>query len=223
MSEALVWRLVPERATDEEVAAARALLAPEEREKADAFAREVDRRRSALVRAALRRAVGGALGLDPARVRLATGPRGKPLVADDPGLHVNASHTDALALVALSRAGPVGVDVERRRGDVEALDLARRYFAPAEAARLAALPAGERAGAFLRLWTRKEALLKAAGQGLGGGLDVATGDGPGWAAVDAPGLGAFWVSDLEVGAGHVAALAVGREACAAPLVVWVSP
>lgn len=221
MSEALVWRLAPEAATEAEVAAARAVLAPDEREKADGYVREVDRRRSALVRAALRRAAGGALGLDPAAVRLTVGPWGKPLVEDDPGLHVNASHTDGLALVALTRAGPVGVDVERLRGDVEALDLARRYFAPGEAERLAGLPADAHAGAFLRLWARKEAVLKAAGRGLGGGLDVSTGDGPGWAAVDAPGLGACWVSDLDVGPGHAAALAVGRETCAPPLVVWL--
>lgn len=222
MSEVLVWRLVPERATDDEVAAARALLSPDERARADAFAREVDRRRSALVRAALRRAVGEALGVDPRRVAFTVGPWGKPAVADHPGLHVNASHTDDLALVALTRAAPVGVDVERVGRPVEALDLARRYFAAGEAEAIAALREPARTRAFLRLWTRKEALLKAAGRGLGGGLDVPTGDGRGWAAVDAPGFGSFWVTDLDVGGEHVGALAAVRATPAPPRVVDVA-
>lgn len=221
MSELLLWRLVPERAGHDEVAAARALLDPDERARADAFVREVDRRRAALVRAALRRAAGGALGLDPRQVAFTCGPWGKPAAAQDPGLHVNVSHTDELALVVLTRAGPVGVDVERAGRPLEVLDLARRYFAPAEAEALAALPDVARPRAFLRLWTRKEALLKAAGRGLGGGLQAATGDAPGWSAVDAADLGAFWVSDLDVGPRHVAALAVGQQTCAPPLVVEV--
>lgn len=201
-----VRRLVPERASDEEVCAARAVLSADEVARADAFVREAPRRRFALVRAALRRAIAPD---DPAGARLAVGPWGKP---EADGVFVNVSHTEGLALIATTRAGPLGVDVERVRADLEVLDLSRRYFAPREADALLALAAAARPRAFVRLWTRKEAVLKAAGRGLGGGLEVDTGDAPGWARVDAPGLGAFWVRDLDVGPDHAAALAV---ACAA--------
>lgn len=220
MAEVLVWRLVPERATEDEVREARALLSPPELERADAFVRAVDRRCFALVRGALRRAVAGALGGDPASVAFTEGPHGKPAVAGAGDLHVNVSHTDGLALLALGRDAPLGVDVERARDDVNALDLARRYFAPAEADALEALPAPERPRAFLRLWTRKEAVLKASGRGIGGGLTVpVTGDARDWTTVVSPDLGPFWLLDLDVGPDHVAALAVAPETCAPPLVV----
>lgn len=223
MSEVLVWRLVPERATDDEVRAARALLSPDELARADAFVRDLDRRCFALVRAALRRAVAGALGLDPGAAAFSEGPYGKPAVAGADDLHVNVSHTDGLAVLALTRAAPVGVDVERVRDDVNALDLARRYFAPAEADGIAALPQADRALAFLRLWTRKEAVLKASGRGLGGGLAVDVGgDGRDWTTIVSPDLGPFWLIDLDVGPEHVAALAVAPETCAPPLVVFSS-
>jgi 4'-phosphopantetheinyl transferase len=197
-----VLRLVPETAAPAAVEAARALLDPAERARADAFARPLDRARFTVVRAALRRAVGAATGVAPAQVRLLPGPHGKP---EATGVHVNVSHTDGLALVALSPAAPVGVDVERRAPSPRDADLADRYFSPAEAARVRAAP--DPGAAFLRLWVRKEAALKATGRGLGGGLEVEVGDGSagGWAVL--PGL---WLTDLEVGPGHLAALAVAR-------------
>lgn len=198
-----VRRLVLERATDEEAGAARALLSDDERARADAFKREVHRRRFALVRAALRRAVSPE---DPASVRFREGPWGKPEVD---GLHVNVSHTDGLALIAATRVGPVGVDVERVREDLETLDLSRRYFARREVDALVALDPRARARAFVRLWTRKEAVLKAAGRGLGGGLEVDTGDADArWSRVEVTGLGGFWVRDLDVGPDHAAAVAI---------------
>ncbi|HVI24914.1 MAG TPA: 4'-phosphopantetheinyl transferase superfamily protein [Xanthomonadaceae bacterium] len=105
-------------------------------------------------------------------VALARDARGRPRLAQGDA-DVNWSHSGALLLVALARAGRVGVDVERQRPRPRALALARRFFAPAEADWLQALPAAAREGAFVRLWCAKEALLKAHGHGLSFGLHKA--------------------------------------------------
>ena len=98
------------------------------------------------------------------------GPQGKPFAPMLPDLHFNLSHAGADVLLAFARVEPVGVDLERvdRRVEVEAI--AERHFAPAEAAALARLAPGRRREAFLDLWTRKEAVLKAVGAGLSYGL-----------------------------------------------------
>ena len=91
------------------------------------------------------------------------GEHGKPSLPDSP-VHFNLSHTRDLALAAFSRTAPVGVDVERldRRADVE--NLALRYFHPAEREQMTGDPDPSRA--FMRVWTAKEALLKARGWGI---------------------------------------------------------
>lgn len=205
----LITRVVPEAVSDDELAAARALLTAEELARGAGFAREEDRRRFQVVRAALRRGVGAATGVPPARVELRTGPWGKP---EADGVHVNASHTDGLALMALTRAGPVGVDVEQveRATRSDELELARRFFRAAEADALQAVPAPERPRAFLRLWTRKEAALKAWGRGVSGGLDrVDVREvGPGWTRLPVEEGGPVWVRDLDLGASFLGAVAV---------------
>lgn len=80
------------------------------------------------------------------------------------------SHSGERLLLALGRDVVLGVDLERSRPRPRALELAARYFAPAEAARLRALAPAQREPAFLRLWCAKEALLKAHGRGLAFGL-----------------------------------------------------
>lgn len=101
--------------------------------------------------------------------------RGKAHVRGD-HVHFNVSHSgDALAL-AISRSQPLGIDLEHRRRPRRVLELAKRFFAPHEARMLSRLPETERQIAFLRLWTRKEALVKAEGTGLSGGLHRAVFD-----------------------------------------------
>lgn len=98
------------------------------------------------------------------------GAQGKPFAPELPELHFNLSHAGADVLLAFARAEPLGVDLERldRRVAVDAI--AERHFASAEAAALARLAPGPRRAAFLNLWTRKEAVLKAVGAGLSYGL-----------------------------------------------------
>lgn len=110
------------------------------------------------------------LGAVPADLPLRRDGHGRPrlALADH---DCNWSHSGAHLLVALGRGVDVGVDVELARPRPRALELARRYFHPDEAAELAAVAGDDRSAAFLRLWCAKEAVLKAHGRGLAFGLD----------------------------------------------------
>jgi 4'-phosphopantetheinyl transferase len=130
-------------------------------------------------RAPLRGLLGTYLGRAAAGVVLAEGAHGKPELADTVAggqsgsgraLEFNWSHSGAYALVALSSGPALGVDVERLGRKLPALELARRYFDPAEAKVLASLPPSVRGHAFMGLWCAKEAVLKSAGEGLSFGL-----------------------------------------------------
>lgn len=121
-------------------------------------------------RAPLLRLLGTYLGRDPAAVHLVPGEHGRPALAEASALDFNWSHSGHLALVAVARGITPGVDIERLRPRPRAWALAQRYFTPAEAAALSRLAPQEREVAFLRLWTAKEAVLKALGHGLSFGL-----------------------------------------------------
>jgi 4'-phosphopantetheinyl transferase len=153
---------------DVELAAhARDVLSPDERAGVAAMHFAHDRRRRAAARAALRLAAAAALGRDPATVPLTRDAHGRPVVAGG-ALHVSLSHSGPVGAVALA-GHPVGVDVEHLRADRDELAIARRWFTPAEARLVEAGP--DRAASFGALWTAKEAVLKALGTGLAGGLD----------------------------------------------------
>ena len=118
--------------------------------------------------------LGRMLGVNPTELVLAYGSHGKPHLA--PGKHpadwhFNLSHSHGLALLAVTRLGEVGVDVEQVRPMREMLGIAQRFFSKREQAALAALPEAEAPEGFFNLWTRKEAWLKATGSGIGGGLE----------------------------------------------------
>jgi 4'-phosphopantetheinyl transferase len=156
-------------------------------------------------RAIVRAVLGGLLGRPAKEVELLASERGKPGLArsPDPPLYFNASHSRTHILVALSRVGDLGVDVE----DTGAVDerVIRRSLSDEEYERLAHLDGDERAAAFLRLWTVKEACAKATGVGIGIGMRtvVATLDGSGrWRDY-------LWES-LDLGPGLAAALAIRR-------------
>ncbi len=144
----------------------RALLSADERERAGRFRFGRDRDRFVSGRAALRRLLGDRLGVAPADIEIAYGAAGKPYVAGA-SVQFNVSHSDDVALIAIADGvRALGVDVEVPRPGFGGVDIARQFFAPGEVARLLAQPAEERDDAFLRCWTRKEALLKAHGGGL---------------------------------------------------------
>lgn len=166
--EAQLWfaRLDP---PEEEVAACRAVLSPAERFLAGRKVTDELKRRAIVSRGFLRRALGAALGRDPAEVPIALGEKGKPHLAergDSARLDFNLSHTGDLWLLALVAAGPVGVDLESPRDETDWDALTERYFSEAERAAFAELPSQRRKEAFFRIWTQKEAFLKARGSGL---------------------------------------------------------
>jgi 4'-phosphopantetheinyl transferase len=149
-------------------------LSEEERVRGLRFVRPRDRRRFVICRGTLRVILGRLLEIPPARVRFRPGPGGKPELAPGgeaeglPVLRFNVTHSDELALIAVSLGRELGVDLERIRTISEAERIVESYFTPAELAQFRGIPGPEHARAFLRGWTRKEAVLKAQGVGLAG-------------------------------------------------------
>ena len=139
-----------------------ARLTAEEQSRALRYKIAKAREQFAIGRGLLRGLLGECLGLPPAAVPLAYLPSGKPVLACEPGLHFNVTHTDGVAVIALARRR-VGVDVERVRPIADPDGLVKRYFSRAEAAAFRALPAHHRQAGFFRGWTTKEAVIKAAG------------------------------------------------------------
>lgn len=125
---------------------------------------------AAAARALLGRLLARYANLDQPPLIARTG-RGKPYAPALPGIDFNLSHARDHVLIGIARAQPLGVDLERIDRKLDAHDLARRFFAGREADALDALPEAERAMAFLKLWTCKEAVLKALGAGISFGLD----------------------------------------------------
>lgn len=128
----------------------------------------------AMTRRALRRILAQMLDCAPAEVRLTTGWNGKPALAPRPGRAVpffSVSHSGDHALIATSLSGELGVDLEAETPRRNGLRIAARFFAPAEVEALHALPEDRQGDAFTRLWTLKEAVIKATGEGLARRLD----------------------------------------------------
>jgi 4'-phosphopantetheinyl transferase len=147
-------------------------LPAEEHRQAERFRNPAAQRSYVLAHAALRQLLAARLNVAPAEISLRTGHHGKPELSAplENRLSFNLTHSGELALVAISNSTEVGVDVERLRPLPDAGRLATRFFTPAESAALDQVPEAERASAFFRLWTRKEALLKATGIGIAQGL-----------------------------------------------------
>jgi 4'-phosphopantetheinyl transferase len=189
---------------------ARLLLDEAERARLGRFRRPEDAARFLAAHALARVVVGRALDIAPATVGFTArcphcgGPHGKPTVADAPGLQLSWSHSGGWVVAAVAHGAPVGVDVERLRPLTDIDALAARVRSPAERA-----GAGEEGGdSLLRVWTRKEALLKASGDGLGvpmADLTLTPPDGPpqliDWAG--RPANGTAWLADLDPDDEHV--------------------
>lgn len=154
----------------EELGALAALLSPDERERAGRFRFERDRDRFVAGRGLLRTIVGAYSGRAPGSLSFAYGEFDKPSLEGD-GPWFNLAHSGAVALLAVSTVGELGVDVELEPPDFDYESLAARFFSAAELDALRAVPELERARSFLECWTRKEAFVKARGDGLQLALD----------------------------------------------------
>jgi 4'-phosphopantetheinyl transferase len=113
----------------------------------------------------VREVLGGYLNCPPESVPLVFEATGKPLIDGNP-LQFNLSHSERIAALAVSRVGRVGIDLEKRRAMDNAASLVERFFNPIEHAAYQALPEEQKDDAFFCMWTRKEAILKAIGQGI---------------------------------------------------------
>jgi 4'-phosphopantetheinyl transferase len=143
-----------------------ATLSADERERADRLVSEIVRRRFITARGILREILGCRCNCPAAEIKFAYSPTGKPSLIGDSTLHFNLAHSHDLALVAVSRLALVGVDIELVRAPKDAEAVAERFFSPRESTGLKALPVDQRPPAFFNLWTRKEACVKATGEGV---------------------------------------------------------
>jgi 4'-phosphopantetheinyl transferase len=167
-----VWR-APLDQPDDVRACLHDALSADERERAARFRFAHLARDFATARGLLRTILGAYLDRPPHALTFAYGRHGKPRLAIDADVEFNLAHSGRLALVAVACSQPVGIDVELKRPVPEVEFLAQRYLAPLEWTAIERLPPEEREAAFLMCWTRKEAYLKARGDGLAGGLDSA--------------------------------------------------
>jgi 4'-phosphopantetheinyl transferase len=151
------------------------VLSADEQERAGRFHFERDRRRFIVARAALRTILGQYELLEPGRLRFRYGPQGKPFLVDQSernGLKFNIAHSHELALLGFTRGRELGVDLEYIRPLKDLDQIAARFFSARENAVLKKLPSSQRQVAFYTCWTRKEAYIKAIGEGLSMPLDA---------------------------------------------------
>ena len=194
----------------------RAVLSEEERDRTIRFYFERDRILFIAAHAALRRVLAAHLDENPAGLRFETDKRGRPHVVGKEGLHFSLSHSGDRALVAVARTPTVGVDVEVYRDGIDFERLAERNYTEAEREELAGLAGDELRLAFYRVWTRKEAYVKALGKGLYHPLadfDVSAGEQARFHAFrDGSSLDSWSLVDLALNGQRVGALAVKMNA-----------
>src|SRR2546423_1440196 len=204
----------------ESVRASVAALSDGDRERARRFAFDRERRRFIVARALLRRLLAARLDIPPESVELAYGKRGKPALAGRfaaSDLRFNLSHSEDVAVYAFASGSELGIDVEAVRAIPDADDLAVRCFSRREQARYQALDPRDRALGFFQCWTRKEAFIKALGDGLFHPLDrfdvsLAPGEPAKLLRVDGvPGEDCAWtLHDFMPGPGLTGAIVVQR-------------
>lgn len=194
-----------------------ASLSADERERAARYLVEQPRTDFILTRGTLRALIASYLHKEPQEIRFQYSKFGKPSLEGSCELRFNVSHTDGLALLAFTRDRELGVDVEHVRPTLDAAKLAERFFSERERRSLEKLNGNDLYAAFYRCWTRKEAYIKARGDGLS--LPLSLFD----VSVEADELQALlatrpeaseanrWMlRDLNAGSGYAAALAVAE-------------
>jgi 4'-phosphopantetheinyl transferase len=199
------------------------LLSTDEIDKLHRFHNEKDQKRYIVSRGLLRNILAGYLGKDPAQLRFEYSDTGKPTLlasASNDNLHFNLSHTRGLVLYAFALDRFIGIDVEYINDQIEYKLIADKFFSPGEIYDLEKTGEQKRKEKFFQLWTRKEALLKATGAGIGypmEQLDVSECCGSNWSSFNLP-FEKFekrlWhIRDLFPGVGYTAAIAVKDPSC----------
>ncbi|HOL95334.1 MAG TPA: 4'-phosphopantetheinyl transferase superfamily protein [bacterium] len=215
-SEVHVWREQLDR-PDAERIKLYSLLSPDERERASRFRLSRDRDAYVVARGRLREILSFYLNRDPAGIRFRYSPTGKPALAsgqETGGIQFNVAHSYRQAVIAVTWNRRVGVDLEYM--DVRAvLTIADEFFSPGEKSAYAKLLPEERMTAFFLWWTRKEAFVKALGEGLSVPLDqFEVSFHPGepaalrWTGWDSQAPDRWRLEDLALDPGYTGTLAV---------------
>jgi 4'-phosphopantetheinyl transferase len=168
-----VWRVALDTAVYQ-LGSLRELLASDEIRRMQNFHFSRDRDRFGFVRGILRVLLGVYLQIPPKQIEFHYTAYGKPILAlgqIDTALNFNVSHSHELALLAFTRGRAIGVDLENIRPEIAREKIAERFFSPQETATLRMLPDHLQPRAFFNCWTRKEAFVKATGDGLSRSLD----------------------------------------------------
>ena len=193
------------------------ILTADEQGRAERFCFQKDREYFIVARGLLRTILALYLDIEPAQLRFCYNPYGKPALSAQSGgqdLHFNLSHSHGLALFAIGRGREVGVDIERILPELVNEQIPERFFSPGEVATLRELPDELQPAAFFNCWTRKEAYIKAKGEGLSLELNqfevsLAPGEPAALLRIDGNPQEAarWWLQDLNPGFGYAAALA----------------
>ena len=200
--EAFVWRIALANVDDSDALC----LSQDERDRASRFLFLEVRRAFTQGRLFLRRTLARVLDKDPQQLAFGSEGNGKPTLVGSE-IAFNLSHSGGEAVVVVAGSGAVGIDIEVVSEERDLLGLAQRYFAPEEVARFQSLEPKERTAAFYRCWTRKEAFIKAIGEGLSRPLDsfvvsVGPDDPPAFMRIgdDPAAVGEWRLHDLELSA-----------------------
>ena len=223
-----VWRVRVDEPAKENSEAG--VLSADEIARASRFHFEKDRTQFTRCRSALRGLLADYLAMPATEIRFEYPSSGKPWLAVEQNpraLQFNVSHSAGLALIAIGSEHRLGVDIEKIRSDVDTKSLAERFFSVRERAGLRGLPDHFRAAAFYACWTRKEAFLKATGDGLSFPLaDFSVTTHPGFdpeleEIKGSTEAGRQWLlMDLHVGEGYRATVAMEQSCCRLETYAW---
>jgi 4'-phosphopantetheinyl transferase len=155
--------------TSADLAADWQVLSEDERTRALRFRYASHQYRWIAARAGLRRVLSEYCHTSPSQLEFSKKALGKPVLGNEHsnlGIHFNLSHSGKLAVLAVTRNGPVGIDIEHCKAIPDLESVARRFFSETENKQLLQLGRSSRQAAFYRCWTRKEAVIKTSGKGL---------------------------------------------------------
>jgi 4'-phosphopantetheinyl transferase len=142
------------------------LLNEQEQARSQKFVRAKDANRFAATHGILRHILSRYLRVVPQNIEFTVAALGKPALRNDPKLHFNLADSGDLVVYAISGGRELGVDVERHREEFVGREIVQRYFSKAEQTEYFALDSAFQKEAFYLGWTRKEAYIKARGEGL---------------------------------------------------------